>query len=104
MTNDYFYMDVKFEPSQTDFFKRLRSEVNNYFIHKNIKSTGGARLWIKTGIIASALAGVYLWLVAFSPSSWWLCIPLYIILGVVIALIGFNVMHDGSHGSFSGRK
>jgi len=26
---------------------------------------------------------------------------LYIGLGIVIALVGFNMMHDGGHGSFS---
>jgi len=97
-------MEVKFQPTQSDFFKTLRLEVNDYFKRKNIKSTGGFNLLAKTLIIFGVLAGIYLWLVAFSPGSWWICIGLYVFMGFVMALIGFNVMHDGSHGSYSQNK
>src|SRR5579863_6113952 len=97
-------MEVKFEAAQTDFFKKLRSNVNNYFVQKNIKSTGGLGLWVKVMALIPALAGIYVVLVAVQPYSWWICMGLYVVLGVIIALIGFNIMHDGSHGSFSRNK
>src|SRR5688572_25024274 len=97
-------MEVNFQSSQSEFFNTLRSKVNQYFRDKNIKRTGGVNLLIKTLVILFVLSGIYVWLVAFSPASWWLCVGLYCFLGLVIALIGFNVMHDGSHGSFSDNK
>jgi linoleoyl-CoA desaturase len=41
--------------------------------------------------------------VFFHP-HWWLAIPECILLGLFTAMIGFNVMHDGAHGSFSKYK
>jgi len=43
-------------------------------------------------------------LVFFTPASAWLSLGLCAIMGVVVASIGFNVMHDGAHGSYSRRK
>jgi len=97
-------MDITFRKPQTDFFNRLRSEVNDYFLKRNIKSTGGSRIWFKTIMIITALAGIYSWLVFFAPHSWWWSMSLFALQGVVIALVGFNIMHDGAHGSFSGSK
>ena len=31
----------------------------------------------------------------------WLLIPLSLVFGLALASIGFNVMHDGAHGSYS---
>jgi linoleoyl-CoA desaturase len=36
----------------------------------------------------------------FTP-VWWIALPLCGVLGLCLAAIGFNVMHDGAHGSFS---
>lgn len=46
---------------------------------------------------------LYTHLVLFTPSNF-LAIVECIILGVVVAGIGFNIMHDGGHGSFSRSK
>lgn len=47
--------------------------------------------------------GVYIHLVFFTPATW-LAITDCIILGGLTASIGFNIMHDGAHGSFSKYK
>ena len=46
---------------------------------------------------------VYLHLILFTPAWYWAAGEC-IVLGGLIAAIGFNVMHDGSHGSFSKSK
>src|SRR5262249_12884570 len=49
------------------------------------------------------LAGSYALLV-FWASAWWQALPLAISTGLAMAGIGFNLMHDGSHGAFSNLK
>lgn len=46
---------------------------------------------------------VYVHLVFFTPATW-LAIIDCIVLGGLTASIGFNIMHDGAHGSFSKYK
>lgn len=46
---------------------------------------------------------VYVHLVFFTPATW-LAILDCIVLGGLTASIGFNIMHDGAHGSFSKYK
>lgn len=43
---------------------------------------------------------VYIHLVFFTPAALWAILE-SIVLGGIVAAIGFNVMHDGAHGSFS---
>lgn len=94
-------MQVKFNNKQAAFFFTLRSRVNEYFKTHQKKSTGDSRLYIKTITIFLAFGAIYSWLVFFTPSSILLGVTLSVALGIVMALIGFNVMHDGSHGSYS---
>ena len=42
--------------------------------------------------------------VFFTPESRIVSIFICILLGINMASIGFNVMHDGAHGSYSSRK
>ena len=60
-------------------------------------------LFTKAILLVSAFVTVYLHLIIFMP-VWYIAIPECILLGCLIASIGFNVMHDGSHGSFSKHK
>ncbi len=94
-------MQIKFNNSQAAFFFTLRSRVNEYFKTQKIKPTGDIRLYLKTITIFLAFAALYSWLVFFTPTNLWIGVILSGLFGVVMALIGFNVMHDGSHGSYS---
>lgn len=95
---------IKFNNSDPVFFNTLRQRVDSYFTENNIKSTGNYKLYSKTLILISALIAGYIWMVFFTPASSILAIFVCIIMGVNIAAIGFNVMHDGAHGSYSSRK
>lgn len=92
---------IRFEGRNAQFFSTLRSRIDQYFTDNKIKPTGNWKLYIKTVILSMIMIGSYLFLVAFTPEQTWLRIVLCTILGISFAAIGFNVMHDGSHGSYS---
>jgi linoleoyl-CoA desaturase len=81
----------------------LKKRVQEYFDQKGIKSTGTTRLFTKAIIMVIALVAVYIHLLVWTP-VWYLALGECVILGGLVAAIGFNVMHDGSHGSFSTNK
>jgi len=93
----------KFSGSSTSIHAELKRRVNEYFEKQNIESTGNSKLFIKALILVVGYVAVYTHLVFFTPAAW-LAIPECIILGLFTSGIGFNVMHDGSHGSFSNSK
>ena len=94
----------RFGTSAPLFFKRLREVTDAYFKENGIRPTGDLRLYLKTVILAIALVGLYVVLVFFTPASVWVSLGLCALLGLTVASIGFNVMHDGAHGSYSRRK
>jgi linoleoyl-CoA desaturase len=55
---------------------------------------------LKTVTIFAWLAASYLGLV-FLATTWWQALPLATSLALAMAAVGFNVMHDGGHGSYS---
>jgi len=57
-------------------------------------------LFSKAIFLIGLLAGIYAFLMWKTPGGW-LGAGLCALMGLVIATIGFNVMHDGGHGSFS---
>ena len=88
----------------TAFFQRLRETTEAYFKENDLRKTGDGRLYTKTAILLTSLVALYVILVFFTPAAAWLSLVLCAVMGVVIASIGFNVMHDGAHGSYSRRK
>ena len=85
------------------FFKTLNKRVNNYFNEKNISKSGNWKLWLKTFVMFSLLLTPYILISIFTIPSW-MQISLSIIMGIGLAGVGMNVMHDGNHGSFSSKK
>jgi linoleoyl-CoA desaturase len=95
---------IKFNNSNAIFFNTLRERVDQYFSDKHIQYTGNYKLYLKTIILLSILVALYVTLVFFTPASGWLSLALCALLGFDMAAIGFNVMHDGAHGSYSSKK
>ena len=60
-------------------------------------------MYLKAALLVAWLAASYALLV-FCVGTWWLAVPLAVSLGLAMAGVGFNVMHDGGHRSFSGRQ
>ncbi|MGA9637263.1 fatty acid desaturase family protein [Flavobacterium sp.] len=83
------------------FFKILNARVNEYFKENNIKKTGNWKLYIKTAIMFSLLFIPYFILLFIPTMPFWLHLILSFVMGVGMAGVGMNVMHDGNHGSYS---
>ncbi|MBY0480394.1 MAG: acyl-CoA desaturase [Chitinophagaceae bacterium] len=81
----------------------LKKRVQQYFDDKGIRSTGTPKLFTKAIMMIIALVLIYIQLLIWTP-VWYIGVVECIILGGLVAGIGFNVMHDGSHGSFSKNK
>ncbi len=85
------------------FFQSLKEAADNYFAGKRIRTTGDNRLFLKTAVLSSMALATYL-SVLFISLATWAIIPLSLLLGLTLACIGFNVMHDANHGSYSSSK
>ena len=84
----------------TNFFRILNSRVNSYFKDNNIKRTGNWKIWLKTIIMLTLFFVPYIFILTLSMPGW-LQILLTFVMGVGMAGVGMNVMHDGNHESFS---
>ena len=92
---------VIFNNKNNPFYESIKSEVKTHF---NLNSsTGDIRLYSKTIILLLSFVGIYTWLVFFTPSVL-IAIGLCLLFGLVKSSIGFNIMHDACHGSFSKKK
>ena len=86
------------DPEQ--FFRTIRTRVNDYFSEKGIRKTGNWRMYLKTAAMFAMYFVPYgLLLSGLIPG--WACILLYLVMGVGIAGIGLAIMHDANHGSYS---
>jgi linoleoyl-CoA desaturase len=82
------------------FHAELKKRIQEYFASTGNAPTGNYKLFLKGSILFSAFIVLYIHLVFFTPARWWAILEC-ITLGGVIATIGFHIMHDGAHGSFS---
>lgn len=93
----------KFPVVKDSLHSELRKRVYQYFTDNKINHTGNSRLFFKAIFLVLVFAALYTHLIFIQP-AWYIGIIEAVVLGGVIAAIGFNVMHDGSHGSFSQKK
>jgi linoleoyl-CoA desaturase len=94
---------LKFSHPTQSFHGELKKRINDYFSQAGKKPTGNFSLYFKAVIIVVSFLAVYTHLVFFTPIAW-VAILECIVLGGLTAAIGFNIMHDGMHGSFSRYK
>src|SRR5687768_10000216 len=94
---------VTFNKSNRDFYNELKGSVELYFAQQRINKTGNWKLYIKALTLIPVAVGLYVFLLAF-PVTAVMGIVLSGLLGFIIASIGFNVMHDACHGSYSSKK
>ncbi len=90
----------KFLQGKGTFHADIKERVNQYFSELKKPSTGDISLLLKAIFFCASYLFLYIHLVFFTP-IWWLAIPECILMAAFTAAIGFNVMHDGNHGSFS---
>ena len=89
------------DPAQ--FFRTLNRRVNNYFTENRIKKTGNWRLYGKTAVMFAIFLTPYFLILSMQFPNW-VNLLLTVVMGVGMAGVGMNVMHDGNHGSYSTKK
>jgi linoleoyl-CoA desaturase len=82
------------------FFRTLNSRVNSYFKENNLAKTGNWKIHLKTIILFTVFLVPY-FLILTLPMPFWVHLLLTILMGIGMAGIGMNVMHDANHGSYS---
>ena len=94
---------VTFNNKNNSFSETVNAEVRNYFQENNIKQTGDWRLYLKSILLIPACVAIYIALLSRElPVS--IELILCVIFGFFLACIGFSVMHDANHGSYSESK
>lgn len=94
---------LKFAHTSPSFYGELKHRITQYFEEKGKSTTGNAALYLKAIILIVLFFGLYIHLIFFPPVVW-LQVVECVLLGCVVSAIGFNIMHDGAHGSFSKSK
>ena len=102
----------KFSVSSNAFYNELKNRVKEYFDKVEINQTGNIKLYSKAIIITVSFLLVYFHLIFFAKpmlqadNIFYIILLLIecIVLGALTSAIGFNIMHDGAHGSFSSKK
>lgn len=95
---------VKFLNNNALFFTTLRNRVNEYFHLNKLSTTGNYKLYTKSVLLFTMMILNYIYLVFFTPTNTLIALSLCASLGFWFAAIGFNVMHDGAHASYSDKK
>jgi linoleoyl-CoA desaturase len=90
----------KFNNTNNSFHAELKRRVNSYFDTLGKPQTGNTALLFKGLLLSVLFIATYVHLLFFTPYNF-LAIIESVFLGGLIAAIGFNIMHDGAHGSFS---
>ncbi len=94
---------IKFNNVSTLFSKALKEKINHYFTTSSKDKTGDQRIFVKAATLFLTFTVIYITLVFLQP-HWAIAVLLCMLFGVNLAAIGFNVMHDAGHNSFSKNK
>src|SRR5689334_14055052 len=81
------------------FYVELRRRVEQYFRTTGQGPRDRPKMYLKTAVVVGWLAASY-GLLVFFAATWWLAVPLAVSLGLAMAAVGFNVMHDGGHRAY----
>jgi linoleoyl-CoA desaturase len=78
----------------------LKRGADSALSERGLAEHGGTRILVKALFILALLVGSYAALLCWAR-AWWEVALTAGLLSQAIVLVGFNVMHDGGHGSFS---
>ncbi len=85
------------------FFRTLNKRINTYFKDNNIKKTGNWKLYTKAIIMFTLFLMPFILILTIDMPNW-LRLLLTVVIGIGMAGVGMNVMHDANHDSFSSKK
>jgi linoleoyl-CoA desaturase len=86
-----------------EFYKTLQIRVRAYFKDNNISKYGNFAMVLKTTIILSAFVVPFL-AITFWLSNTWLIMACWFVMSFSMAGIGFCIMHDANHGTYTRYK
>ena len=89
-----------FDKGNSAFFRVLKHRVDSYFLENNLHPSGNAPILMKGIVQVLCSMIIYIILVFFTPVPA-VSVAICVILGINLAVIGFNVMHEGGHQTFS---
>ena len=90
-------------PTKGEYYSELRKRVELYFSENGFTQSGNWKMYLKTVVILILFIGSYISLVFFSNTIIMALISAFL-LAQSFVLIGFNIMHDSNHGSYSKNK
>lgn len=94
---------VTFDNSHSPVYNSIKKAVESYFEKHKVKTTGNFHLYFKTIVLLTGYVGVYIALLLLG-TNFFAAFGLSVLLGVIMAGIGQNIMHDSAHGSYSSSK
>jgi linoleoyl-CoA desaturase len=103
--NHLFFFSMNFSvrfsrKDQAEFVKTLRARVNDYFNSNEISRTATPLMVIKTISMYVIYFTPYVLMLTGVITGWWTLL-MWAIMSVGMAGIGFAIMHDANHGSYS---
>ncbi len=94
---------VTYNNKNAVFFQALKADVEKYFKDRGIRKTGNWKLYSKALVLIPTAIAIYVFLLTQNYSVIG-GISLSLLLGLTLSAIGFNIMHDACHGSYSTKK
>jgi linoleoyl-CoA desaturase len=94
---------ITFPNRDRTFFQTLHSRVRQHFRETGKNPNANAEMGIKTGVFLVLLFSLYALLV-WGGQPWYVNLGLCVLMGLTQAGVGFNIMHDAAHGSYSSNK
>jgi linoleoyl-CoA desaturase len=96
---------VTFSKNSTTFYATLKKKADDYFKSNHLDKTGDWRLYAKTFILVPLAFGLFFSLLYFYPQlPVWALLSMCSLLGLTLASMGFNIMHDACHGAYSKKQ
>jgi linoleoyl-CoA desaturase len=85
------------------FYPTLRAKVDAYFKENNLSKHADPATVVKSVVLLTAYLLPLAYMIAF-PTGTAFSLCLWALMGIAMAGVGMNVMHDANHGAFSGKQ
>ena len=95
---------IRYSRDKSEFTRTLRARVDAYFAERNLSRKGDWRLHLKSAVMISLYFGPWVLLTWGFLGNGWMFWVAQIVMGLGLAGIGMNVMHDANHDAYSNKK
>jgi len=82
----------------------IRQRVNDYFDSRNISTKSNLQMKVKSVVMILLYFTPYFLMLTGIVTNPWLCALMWILMGFGMAGIGFSIMHDANHNSYSNKS